>query len=105
MCKGGKRREINGLGKVKSVKFIDRDPAFTGGEVAIGDNGDWQMDSNGLNGAIAVTEAEWVAAEGFSGFLAAVWPCEGMGIEGSRFSMLLFELGSNDHEFSIVIMG
>jgi hypothetical protein len=30
---------------------------------------------------------------------------EGIGIEGSRGSMLLFELGSNDHEWMFVIIG
>ena len=32
------------------------------------------------------------------------WPFEGVGIEGSEDSTLLFELGPNDHEFRFVIM-
>jgi hypothetical protein len=37
-------------------------------------------------------------------FAREVWPCEGIGIEGSGVPKLLFEFRSNDHEFNIVII-
>ena len=84
-------RAINGLQKVKNVKFIDlrgeKDPRKnTDGR---------ELNVDGAN--VKMTVAEKVSG--------ADWPSEGIGIEGSRVPTLLFELGSNDHEFKFVIMG
>ena len=56
---------------------------------------------NACEGAIARRKPKATATESIS---AAGWSCEGTGIEGSKDSTLLFELGSNDHEFGFVIM-
>ena len=123
-CKGVQTREINGLGMVKKVKFIDRR-----GEKESAEGGKSEIrlpkpEGNpkaevvrrcaeamnvvgsecGIPGATYGRQrtANESNAGGFSG---ANWPSEGIGIEGSKDSTLLFELGSNDHEFGFVIMG
>ena len=53
--------------------------------------------------AITGTKAE--AAEVCRAADWAGWSSEGIGIKGSKGSMLLFEFGSSDHEFGFVIMG
>ena len=55
-----------------------------------------------MDGDWTVGTKSKAAAEGW--FSVADWPSEGIGIEGSKDSTLLFELGSNDHEFKFVIM-
>jgi hypothetical protein len=91
-----KTREINGLGKVKKVKFM-------GGKIEQEETERKEEELVGVKcGTPAETRVRGIAAERCS---AADWPSEGIGIEGSMVSTLLFELGSNDHEFRFVIMG